>query len=264
MERGRGVNDPNRETKAGAPVSYDALIVCGGEIDIPFLSSVLAGSPDAEKIAADRGLAAFEALGVTPDLLLGDYDSADPDLVAKWKEEGRAMRIYPAEKDFSDAEAAVRYVAEKYGSREAAEPGRGAAWADRSSDRTDPAADRPSRAALLGATGGRLDHFLANVQLLQTALEAGVVLEILDPCNRIRLIDKATVLRRGEAFGRYVSVLPYTDTVSGVTLRGFRYPLTDAELRKGSSLTVSNEFAEEEASVELKSGQLLLLETRDR
>ena len=216
---------------------YDALIVCGGDTDLPLLSRILSENPDAERIAADRGLEAFSALGEMPDILMGDYDSADQSQVRAWQTVGRKMRTFPAEKDYSDAEAALRYAAN---------------------------GKTPRRIALLGATGGRLDHFLANVQILRIALDLGVEADILDPCNRIRLIDRKTVLKRSEVFGTYVSVLPFTDLAEGVTMEGFRYPLDGADLVKGSTLTVSNEITSDEAVIDFRSGILILLETRDR
>ena len=62
---------------------------------------------------------------------------------------------------------------------------------------------------------------------------------------------------------RYLSLLPLSDTVSGVTLTGFRYPLTEAVLRRSDSLGVSNELVEEEGEIRLRSGMLFVIESRD-
>ena len=115
------------------------------------------------------------------------------------------MYTYPAEKDFSDSEAALNVAMNLM--KERGERG---------------------RLDFLCATGGRLDHFLSNIGLLNTALRAGIDARILDAKNEIRLIDRSISLRREEIGGRYVSIIPYTERVENVTLRGFHYPLEGA------------------------------------
>ena len=70
-------------------------------------------------------------------------------------------------------------------------------------------------------------------------------------------------MKTREAFGEFLSLIPLTEEVRGLTLHGMKYPLDHAELRMGSSLGVSNEIVEEEALVELTDGVLIVFETRD-
>ena len=62
-----------------------------------------------------------------------------------------------------------------------------------------------------------------------------------------------------------MSFLPLTEKVQGITLEGFKYPLKDYEfnIKTTLSLGVSNEIIEDEATVSLKSGRLIMIESRD-
>ena len=88
---------------------------------------------------------------------------------------------------------------------------------------------------------------------------------IVNENNRIRLIDKKTVIKRDEAFGKYVSFLPLTEKVTGLTLKGFKYELDDYEfnLRETFSLGVSNELADDVAYADMKDGILIMIESCD-
>ena len=120
------------------------------------------------------------------------------------------------------------------------------------------------RITLLGATGTRLDHVLGNIELLGIGLKAGIPIQICDAHNRIRMIDRGMTLARKEQFGTYVSLIPYTECVGHLTLKGFKYPLTDACLRGFCSLGVSNEIVADTAEISFESGILLVVESKDR
>ena len=122
-----------------------------------------------------------------------------------------------------------------------------------------------SRITILGGTGSRVDHMLGNIQTMYLALEKGVECQMLDPNNRVRLIRDRFCLRREEQYGDYFSLIPLTTDVTGVTLRGVKYPLTDYHftVRGSAGLGVSNEITGEEAQISMKSGILILIESRD-
>lgn len=122
---------------------------------------------------------------------------------------------------------------------------------------------------MFGCTGSRLDHVLGNIQLLGYGLRAGAECEILDAHNRIRLIRQETLLKRQEQFGTYVSLIPYTPQVTGLTLEGFAYPLKDFTMscfyREDAAPVsgISNEITGEQARISWKEGILVLVESRD-
>ena len=64
-------------------------------------------------------------------------------------------------------------------------------------------------------------------------------------------------------WGTYISFLPLTEDVRGITLRGFKYPLTDRDISIGTSLCISNELEQEEASITFREGVVVVVESRD-
>ena len=120
-----------------------------------------------------------------------------------------------------------------------------------------------SHITLLGATGGRLDHMIGNIHLLFPCLQKGTYAEIVDPQNRLYLIDEEHIFRKDAVWGKYISFLPLTQEVKGITLKGFKYPLTDRDIFIGTSLCISNELVEEEGRITLSDGVLITVESHD-
>lgn len=116
---------------------------------------------------------------------------------------------------------------------------------------------------LLGATGTRADHMLANMQLLAQTKEAGVEGVIVDKNNKIRLLEGSYTLKKKDQFGDFVSLIPITRALKGVTLRGFKYPLERHTTYFGESLCVSNELEAEEGFINIEEGMAFLIESRD-
>ena len=121
----------------------------------------------------------------------------------------------------------------------------------------------PSAVDIVGATGSRLDHVLGNIHLLVLPLQLGISACLIDARNKIYLRKENFKIRKESQFGNYVSLLPFSDRVVGLTLTGFKYPLNHIILSSGNSLGISNEIVEEEAVVELNEGVLLVIESRD-
>ncbi len=211
-----------------------AVLICGGSLSAGFLKEVTEEYPDAVVYAVDGGLSVADDAGIVPDYLVGDFDTAKASLVERY--EGRCVTIrHKPEKDATDTELAV-----------------------------DEALERGvDRILLLGATGTRMDHTMANIHMLYRVLLKGKEARILNENNRISLHKESFFLRRDELFGNYISFLPFFGEVTGVTLKGFKYPLSGKTLTAGISLGISNEGAEEIMEVSFLSGYLLMIEARD-
>ena len=104
---------------------------------------------------------------------------------------------------------------------------------------------------------------LGTVRLLGFAMDKGVPCFLVDPNNRTRLIREKTILTKAEQYGKYISLIPLTTQVTGVTLTGFRYPLCGYTLCGFSSIGISNEIVEDKAEIALADGILILVEARD-
>lgn len=221
-------------------MAKQCLIVAGGEWNQEFASCYINRKYGGKKpelvIAVDGGLHGLHRMGILPDILLGDYDSAGAELLEQYEANDRIIKMqYPVEKDYTDSHLAVATALEQ----------------------------EATEICMLGAIGTRMDHSLTNAGLLKSCLEAGVEAEIVDAHNRIRMMNQRLFLRKQEQFGKYVSLLPFTERVTGITLQGFRYPLQEAELELGCSRGVSNEIVEAKAVIQIRTGLLLVIESRD-
>lgn len=202
-----------------------ALIVLGGDAPGRALLSRCMGESDLT-IAADRGLEALDAAGLAPDLLVGDMDSVDPAVLARYEGRVPERRLCAVKDDTDGVDALDLAVA------------RGA-----------------EEITLLGALGGRLDHALANLMLLVRAHRRGAWAQILTERDRIVRVDGRLSL--SGAVGDTVSLLPLGEA-RGVTLEGFFYPLQDATLTSDYPLGVSNVVTGDPARVRVTQGDLLL------
>ena len=88
---------------------------------------------------------------------------------------------------------------------------------------------------------------------------------MLDAHNRVRILTKPLELRKEEQYGKYISFVPLTTDVHGVTLTGFKYPLWDYRfnVQTSGSLGISNELTEAVGKIDFRSGILLMLECTD-
>lgn len=203
-----------------------ALIVLGGELPSPPLLRRCAREAELT-IAADRGLEAFEAAGVQPDLLLGDMDSVSAGAFAR-RACGTEVDRLPCEKDDTDGGYAME-VALSRGATEI---------------------------TILGALGGRMDHALANLMLLMRAHEGGAFAQILDERVRIVRIDGTYTLRGAK--GDTLSLIPIGQA-HGVTFTGCYYHSQEAlSFDFVHPLGVSNVMTQDEAKITVRKGDLLL------
>jgi thiamine pyrophosphokinase len=184
-------------------------------------------------ICADGGARHLRDLNIMPDILIGDFDSIDQGDKDLFEKQGTKTIQFPSKKDQTDSELCIKWAVENGG--------------------TD--------LTLIGVTGTRLDHSLSNIFHLKQMADKGITGRILDEHNEIYLVTDTL-----EVHGRkndFLSLVPITETVTGVTLRGLLYPLFNATLPMGSSLGVSNQFASDSAVVTINSGMLLVIKSID-
>lgn len=211
------------------------LLVAGGAVEPESsMQFIKEWQPD-KIIGVDRGMEFLQRHNLTPDLLVGDFDSACRKTKEHYKTLGIPIEQYDPEKDATDTEIGVR-AALKMGAAEI---------------------------TILGAIGTRLDHVLGNIQVLMLPLREGIEAYILDRHNRIRLLCKGITLDKEHMFGHYISFLPLTTKVEGLTLTGFKYPLEQYTLTSDNSLGISNEITAKKAEVSFQKGILIMIEAED-
>ena len=120
-----------------------------------------------------------------------------------------------------------------------------------------------SEILILGALGKRMDHALANIHILKEPLDREIPCYLIDEYNKIYLTKKNLILYKNKTYGKYISLIPMTTEVEGLTLEGFKYSLKDAILPIGKSLGISNEIEEDVANIQIKKGILIIIESRD-
>lgn len=214
--------------------------------------------PDSDDyvIAVDGGYDYAMHLGITPDLIIGDFDSMDNHLTEKklinnrseddkenLNSAGIPVMSFPPEKDYTDMMLAAMKAVE-------------------SGFKT---------ILIYGGTGGRPDHTYANIQLLSWIAEHGSRAYLFDENftmtaitdSRMNLFssyrpDKQSGFITSHGFG-YISVFSLSDVSEGVTINGLKYETDNLSLNRFHALGTSNEFTDSDCSIEVKKGTLLII-----
>lgn len=203
-----------------------AVIFANGELnDLETARALL--EPGDTIIAADGGAHHCAALGITPSLLVGDFDSLTGQEVADWQQKGAQLIRHDERKDETDLELALLLA--------------------QGLDREE--------ALVLGGLGGRWDQTFANLLLPAYEKLDGLNVTFWHNGLWIYLVRDRREVR--DKAGQMLSLLPVGGDAVGVTTEGLEYPLHDATLKFGGTRGVSNVLLGERAAVSVKSGLLL-------
>ena len=197
----------------------ECVIFCAAEFDR--LARPL--GKDAWVIAADGGLKHTRNLGITPNEIIGDFDSLG------YTPEG--ANVFPVEKDDTDAMLAVRRGLRR-GCREFLIYG--------------------------GLDGPRLDHTVANFQTLQFLADRGAVGYLIGSAAIVTIVKNEAIRFPAGTRGT-ISVFCMGADAAGVTERGLYYGLERGTLTSGFPLGVSNHFTGAESEISVEDGSLLVL-----
>lgn len=198
------------------------------------ITSYIEGNMDLKKyfnsenyvICTDGGYDLAAAQNIRPNLLLGDFDSIKNQL----PNDIETIRFKP-EKDYTDLDLAIKTVVKR----------------------------NFSQLDILGGIGGRLDHTVANLQLLSHYDRYFDRLIMMDARNKCFIIDskkhKSFIIEKEE--NSYFSLFSLSEKTTGVSIKGAKYPLENHTLTRTFPLGVSNEFAKKNTVVSIKDGTLL-------
>lgn len=217
------------------------ILLCAGEFNFikeDFFKRCHIGSLDCV-IAVDGGLGYCNELGLEPNLIIGDFDSASEQLlnqieVLQSKAASQILTL-PTEKDDTDTLAAVKWgLSNGYTEFE-----------------------------IYGATGGRFDHYFANLQVLLFIKHHGATGRIIDNSSECFVIENESINISPIYSGiNYVSVLTLSSESCGVTISGMKYNVEDARITNDFPIGISNEFTSQNACVSVKTGQLAIFISR--
>jgi thiamine pyrophosphokinase len=183
-------------------------------------------------LAADGGADLCTAWGWPVDAVVGDMDSVDAEVRRQLEASGTPFIVSPVEKDETDLELALRLTLD-----------RGA-----------------TELIIAGALGARIDHTLGNLALLALPELADIPACIADGDQTIRL-TRGRLIVAGQP-GDTLSLLPFGGDVHGVSVSGVHWPLHEAELPIGPSLSISNRMTASQAEVSVMQGRLLVVHIR--
>ena len=203
------------------------VIFSNGSFDNPELDRQRI-RPDAMTIAADGGLEHCLALDLTPDLLVGDLDSVELQIVERLRRAGSEIQEHPQRKDYTDLELALESAVQH----------------------------TPEEILILGGLGGRWDQTLTNILLLSQPRFRGPRVLLAEGLQQIELIFGGSNLNISANPGATVSLVPIKGPATGITTQGLEYELAEGTLEYGSSQGVSNVMVGQHASVTLKEGIL--------
>ena len=209
-------------------MSMRASILTGGTLGD--ISRVSARLPHMDYVVcADDGLSHAEALGLMPDRIVGDFDSVNPALLARYRDSATVLEKYPARKDETDTQIAVDFLLEM---------GADEIW-------------------IIAGAGTRLDHSYANLMLLFRIAESGAGAYLINQYNLIWPIQNESEIR-GEP-GQVVSFLPFGGEAVILDATGLSYPLDGLHLTMTEPIGVSNVMTSKKAHVRIKKGRLLCM-----
>ena len=195
-------------------------------------------SSDKIYIAADSGLETIKKFDIIPDVIIGDFDSVEPEVLNLYKNRSDIEIIkHPAQKNDTDSMLAVKYSLER----------------------------GYKNILIIGGIDGRTDHTLANLFCLKYIKNHNGNGCITNGYNKISYISNSgTRIYKNKNY-KYISVIPVSPEIRGVTLSGFFYPLKNADARLEEPYTVCNEIAEdcEYGDIEIRDGDALICECGD-
>lgn len=227
-----------------------ALIISGGEY-----SPVDAGLSYDYAIACDKGVIYAEKMGITPDIIMGDFDSYTGNIPECFN--GIEVERHPVMKDDTDTMLAIKHAFNK----------------------------GYDHIVIACALGGQMDHTIANIQSLAYIAEHGGVGEIVSEKDHIMTLSVGTdfksktvsettgtvntsvvsdgglaMLRRREGFS--LSLFSLTDKCEGLSIKGAKYNADNITLTNTFPLGHGNSFVDDEVKISIQSGILLIVESR--
>lgn len=208
------------------------IVVTNGHLSQPEkLKSLL--PPFDLVICCDGGIRYLNALNLEPNIIIGDFDSADKDLLNEYIENGVMVKRLPVVKNETDTQAAVD-LALAYNTKDV---------------------------TILAGIGTRFDHSYANVMLLIRLVKKGVDARIINSNNVITVSDKQFLINGTP--GDIISLLPLTDDVKIENTKGLKYKIQHKGLPLDFPFGISNVFVDSIAEIKVKSGWVMAVIAKD-
>lgn len=214
------------------------VIICaGGPQEEVASRDVLLSFKDAIFIGADHGTIYLLEHGITPHMAVGDFDSLT---AAEWtlvEQSVKHIERHAPEKDETDTELAIMRALDM----------------------------KPDKITIIGATGGRLDHYAANLHIIYRLQQAfpQCSIQLMNKTNELRFLLPGTTALPYDARYQYVSFFAFGSAVPDVTLRGVAYETTAECIEMGTTRFTSNEVISKDATITFSENALLMIRSND-
>ena len=210
-----------------------AIIFANGRMEDP--PEILSDrQPSDLIIAADGGTHHCKSLGITPNVIIGDFDSLDPKELTTYQQAGVEIYQYPMRKDETDLELVMQFILKQ--------------------EVTD--------IYIIGALGERWDMTIANILLIAHPMFSRLKIHLLDGSQELVLLHGEDQINLHGQSGYQLSLIPLAGDAHGVTTHGLEYSLNNETLYFASTRGVSNVFLHDHAQVIIKEGVLLCILNR--
>ena len=169
-------------------------------------------------------------MNIVPDYIIGDLDSVNENIIEYYKSKKVKFEKFPTKKDETDTELCIE-LSDKLKAKEI---------------------------HLIGALGGRIDHTIANINLLYYIRKRGITPKIISEKEEIYIAMDEEITIYGE-IGDIISILPIKNDAKGVTLNNLEYPLEDYDIEFSRPLGISNVMTDVNCSIKVKEGSLIII-----
>lgn len=184
-------------------------------------------------VGVDKGCNILREIKATPNIILGDFDSIDKEVLNYYKDKGVKIEKFNPEKDYTDTDLGYIKALEV----------------------------NPSEIILFGATGSRIDHMLGNIGILLKGLRENIKVTIVDDNNRMYAVNKSSLVKKEK--GCVISFHALSDVVKNLTIKNGKYPLNNYDMTLLEPRAICNEFLDDDIYIEFDSGIILILYTKD-
>jgi thiamine pyrophosphokinase len=181
-------------------------------------------------LCADGGADHAFRLGLLPRGIAGDLDSVDPEILQKFREQGVEIRKHSPVKDEVDTQITLDWAFEF----------------------------APPEVLLLGCTGKRLDHTLANIHLLLRGATRGVRVRLVNEKQDVSLVTPNLPVELNVSAGTVISLLPLSERACGVEVHNMEYAVPGGVLEAGETIGISNVAIGCPIRIKIASGSLLV------
>lgn len=184
-------------------------------------------------ICADGGANHAYKMNITPNYIIGDLDSINKETIDFYKKQNVLFEEFPSKKNETDSELCI-FLSKSLNA---------------------------NKIDLFGTLGGRIDHILANINLLYYIREQEIIPRIISEKEEIYIATNECVKIKGNV-NDIISIIPIKGDAKGVTLENLEYPLNNYDMNYSTPLGISNIMLSEECKIAVKKGSLLIIRNK--